>query len=94
MIKVVIEAPAERGGVFAQILESEGLKVVYDLPPERLSPQGSSAVVQLVYWVTESGAEERAESGAAFALASNAAGKIRQRFPNVRAKVERGPAHT
>ena len=93
MIKVAIEAPAERAGVFAQILESEGLKVVYDPPPEGPSPQGPGAVVQLVYWVTETSAEERS-GGAAFALASSAVGKIRERFPNVRAKVERGPAHT
>ena len=93
MIKIAIEAPAERAGVFAQILESEGLKVVYDPPPERPTPQGSGAVVLLVYWVTESGAEDRAD-GAAFALASSAVGKIRERFPNVRAKVERGPVHT
>ncbi len=93
MIKVTIEAPAERAEVFAQILEAEGLQVTYDPPTERRSPEELSAVVQLVYWVAEKGAEGL-DGGAAFALASAAVGRIRERFPNVRARVDRGPDHT
>ena len=92
VIKVTIEAPAERAGVFAQILESEGLEVTYDPPTEGRSPQEVRAVVKLVYWVAEKGAEDLV-GGASFALASAAVGKIRERFPTVRAKVDRGPAH-
>ncbi len=93
VIKVTIEAPAERAGAFAQILEDEGLQVIYDPPSDWRSPQELSAVVPIVYWVSEKGTEGFV-AAAAFAHASNAVERIRERFPTVRAKVDRGPDHT
>lgn len=76
--------------MIACYLEGWGLEVKYEHPTERLSGDPRQ-IFKIVYWVIGAEGSEFV-GGTTFALASNAVKRLHERFPAVRAKVERDPS--